>query len=72
MISLSDDELGIVMEAARPLQPHQRSQFLQAVASELEKFEVVGDGVIHRVVGKLQREHLAPRRYAHNVGKWDR
>jgi plasmid stabilization system protein ParE len=72
MISLSDDELAAVMEAARPIPARDRDQFLRDVADELARYPEIGPGVIHRVVGKLQREHLAPRRYAHSVGKWDR
>lgn len=32
MISLSDDELAAIMDAAAPLQPHQRSDFLRDVS----------------------------------------
>jgi hypothetical protein len=67
MLALSDDELGIVMTAAKPLQPRDRGAFLADVASELSKYEVVGVGIIGRVVAKVQREHLAPRT-GHNVG----
>jgi hypothetical protein len=35
MISLSDDELQILMSAAKPLQPQQRDQFLRDVAEAL-------------------------------------
>lgn len=59
MISLSDNELAAIMDAAAPLQPHQRSDFLRDVSSELAKYEVVGAGTIGRVIAKLQREHLA-------------
>jgi hypothetical protein len=71
-ISLSDSELAAVMEAARPIPARDRDQFLRDVASELARYPEIGDGIIHRVTAKIQREHLAPRRYAHNVGKWDR
>ncbi|PSO33415.1 hypothetical protein C7G41_00040 [Bradyrhizobium sp. MOS002] len=42
------------MEAAKPLQPHQRSDFLREVAAELARHEI-GPGIVGRVVGKLQR-----------------
>ncbi|MGO4506017.1 hypothetical protein AB4Z51_03285 [Bradyrhizobium sp. 2TAF36] len=70
MISLTDDELGIVMEAAKPLQPHQRSAFLADVADELARYPELGPGVIHRVTAKLQREHMNPPRYRNGVTKW--
>ncbi|WP_426613764.1 hypothetical protein [Bradyrhizobium sp. McL0616] len=57
-LSLSDEELAAVMDAATPLQPHQRSEFLRDVSAELASYEVVGPGVIHRIVRELQRAHL--------------
>jgi hypothetical protein len=67
VISLSDDELMAVMDAAAPLQPHQRSAFLADVAAERAKHEVIGVGVIGRVCSKIQRQHLNPSSF-HNVG----
>ena len=69
MISLSDSELAAVMAAAKPLQPHQRSEFLQAVAVELSRYPELGPGIIGRVTSRLQRAHLAPRTY-HTGSKW--
>jgi len=60
------------MDAAKPIPRHARDEFLQAVVAELAKYEVVGVGVIHRVTARLQRQHFAPRRYAHSGNKWDR
>ena len=61
-LSLSDSELQIVMEAARPTPPRDRDQFLRDVAVELSKYPELGAGIIARVVGRLQRQHLnAPR-----------
>jgi hypothetical protein len=57
--ALSDDELEAVMSAARPLQPKARTEFLTAVAAELERQPERGPGVIYRVCRELQ---LAPRR----------
>jgi hypothetical protein len=69
MLALSDDELQIVMTAAAPLQPHQRSAFLADVAAELSRYEVIGVGVVSRVAAKLQRAHLnAPSRLAERGG----
>jgi hypothetical protein len=67
MISLSDSELAAVMDAARPIPPRDRDQFLRDVANELARYPEVGPGVIGRVVAKTQRAHLAPRT-GHNVG----
>jgi hypothetical protein len=71
MLALSDDQLAAVMEAARPLQPHQRSEFLQAVAVELARYPEIGVGIIHRVTSKIQRAHLSGPRDLRGVGgKW--
>jgi hypothetical protein len=67
MISLNDDELQILLTAARPIPAQHRSDFLNDVASELSKYPEIGPGVIHRVTAKIQRQHLAPR-MSHNVG----
>jgi hypothetical protein len=66
MLSLSDSELAAIMDAARPIPPHDRDQFLRDVASELAKYEVLGVGIIAR----LQREHMNPPRYRNGVSKW--
>jgi len=45
MISLSDDELRIVMDAARPIPARERDSFLRDVVAELAKYqEIVGEG----------------------------
>jgi hypothetical protein len=67
--SLTDDE-RIVMEAARPIPPRDRDQFLRDVAAELAKYSELGPGIIGRVTAKLQRQHLAPRAFRNGVTKW--
>ncbi|MBR0730376.1 hypothetical protein JQ595_16615 [Bradyrhizobium japonicum] len=71
MISLSDDEMAIMMDAARPIHPRERNAFLDAVAVELAKYSELGPGIVARVCAQFQRKHLAPR-IGHNVvGKYD-
>jgi hypothetical protein len=60
MLSLSDDELDIVFNLARPLEPQLRDPFLRAVALELERYEAIGPGLIFRVGKQLQREFFRP------------
>jgi hypothetical protein len=48
------------MEAAKPLQPHQRGQFPREVADELARYPAIGVGVIGRVTAKIQRQHGDP------------
>jgi hypothetical protein len=59
-LALSDSEYDAVMAAARPLQPHQRSAFLEALALELRGLGELGDGRVHRAIAKIQREHWDP------------
>lgn len=57
-LALNDDELCAVMIAAQPLHPLVRDQFLEAVANELAKHDVLGPGIIARVVREQQRIYL--------------
>jgi hypothetical protein len=55
-IRLTDAELAMVLQAARPLAPHQRGAFLQAVAGELVRLgDQVGPGAVHRICAVVQR-----------------
>jgi hypothetical protein len=54
-LSLSDDEFAAVQAAAAPIHPHQRDDFLRALAAELERHPVVGPGVVHRCAAALQK-----------------
>ena len=58
MVSLSDTELSAVMDAARPIPPRSRDQFLCEVASELAKHDELGPGLVGRVVRDLQPRFL--------------
>jgi hypothetical protein len=58
VIALSDDQLAAVMALARPLQPWQRPQFLEAVARRLSGVEI-GDGAVHAAAVQAQREVLS-------------
>jgi hypothetical protein len=60
MLSLSDDELQILFDLARPLEPALRDPFLRACAAALSKYPELGPGLVSRVVRSLQREFLRP------------
>jgi hypothetical protein len=66
-VSLSDDELAVVMDAARPLSPKARHAFLIDVARELAKHRELGPGSIHRLVREMQRRHFDAPRFADAV-----
>jgi hypothetical protein len=73
MISLSDDELKIIMDCARPLaSPQDRSQFLTDVARALERYEIVGVGIVARVAREAQRKYFAAPTMMHNNSRWNR
>ena len=54
-LSLNDDEYHAIMQAAAPIHPLQRDAFLKALAEELERYPVVGPGVVHRCAAALQK-----------------
>jgi hypothetical protein len=61
MLRLTDTELEIVMDAARPLEPERRSVFLERVATELAAMPEAerGVGTVARLVRELHAEHFA-------------
>jgi hypothetical protein len=59
-IKLSDDELSAVMAAARPLDVRVRDAFLQQVADELARCDVVGPGNVARICREVQRQFFDP------------
>jgi hypothetical protein len=61
-LSLSDDEYAAVLQAAAPIHPMQRDDFLQALAGELERHPVIGAGVVHRCAADLQRRYVVEAR----------
>ena len=62
-LSLSDDEYSAVQAAAAPIHPLQRGDFLKALAAELERYPVIGPGVVHRCAAEIQRRYvIAPER----------
>jgi hypothetical protein len=58
MLSLSDEAMTALMILAHPLQPHQRSAFLEALAVRLKDEVEIGDGVVIRIARELQKAHL--------------
>ena len=77
-LSLNDDEYNAVQAADAPIHPLQRDAFLKALAVELERYPVVGPGVLHRCAAELQKSFgvvahsetlLAPRQRARQAGR---
>jgi hypothetical protein len=61
-LTLTDAELDAVLAAAQPILPAQRHLFLQAMAEEIARHEVVGEGLIHRLASDLQRRFTVEAR----------
>jgi hypothetical protein len=59
-LCLTDSEMQIVLDAARPLHPAGRDAFLQELAAELASLPMLGDGAVARVAREIQRRHFDP------------
>jgi hypothetical protein len=68
-LSLSDAQLDAVFNAARPLQPRDRSRFLEDVAAELAVYPDPGDGTVAKVCRLVQRRYFDPPQLA-ELGKY--
>jgi hypothetical protein len=58
MISLDDEELGIIMVLAEPLHPTRGGQFLQAVVEEASKHVELGPGLLNRIGRALKKRFV--------------
>jgi hypothetical protein len=67
VLSLTDDELTCVMDAARPIAPDRRSAFMEYVVTELSRCPEIGPGSLFRVVREAQRQFLEPPTTAHDT-----
>jgi hypothetical protein len=62
-LSLSTEEMDLLLSLAAPIDQRLRAEFLTAVAQELEADEqagAVGIGAVHRVARTVQRRFLDP------------
>jgi hypothetical protein len=59
-LKLTDAELDAVFNAARPLAPNVREDFLKEVADRLSSYPVVSPGTVHRVCLEAQRRFFDP------------
>ena len=62
--------MAAITDAARPLPPELRAEFLQAVASELEHQPQRGPGAIHRACRDLQRKFFDPPNFS-DIGEYE-
>jgi hypothetical protein len=61
-ITISEDLYVAIMQAAAPITPTQRHQFLEALAAELRGCPEVGLGAVHRAVAALQNKFTVEAR----------
>ena len=57
-LRLPEHDFGRLMEAAKPLAVQNRDGFLRDVAAELSQHEVVGPGLLHRIISEVQRRYI--------------
>src|SRR3954471_20625403 len=60
-LRLTDHDFDRLMQAAKPIQVPDRDAFFKDVAAELAQHEVVGPGLLHRIIAKCSRAILPPR-----------
>jgi hypothetical protein len=55
MLSLTDEQLRLVMDLAAPIPREQRDQFLRGLADELRLHPDIGAGELHRLALEVRR-----------------
>jgi hypothetical protein len=58
-VAFSEEEMTLLLELSRPIEPAQRSAFLDAVAAAIEG-QARGPGLIHQTARRLQRDFWTP------------
>jgi hypothetical protein len=59
-LRLSDEQMSALLAASYPLPPRSRSAFLEHCARKLAALPELGNGAVHRVVMKVQRQYFDP------------
>ena len=62
-LSLSTEEMDLLLALSQPIDPPRRSEFLQEVAQKLEasrQADEIGEGSIHRLARQIQRHYFDP------------
>ena len=54
-LHFSDEEMTLLLELARPIEPAQRSAFLDAVAEAIGE-QASGPGLVHQTARRVQRD----------------
>jgi hypothetical protein len=59
-LKLTDSEMDALLNAARPIDPNRRDEFLQACAAALSDLNERGPGATYRVIRETQRRYFDP------------
>jgi hypothetical protein len=65
-LSFSAEEMDLLLELARPIEPAQRSAFLDAVAAAIAG-QASGPGLVHQLGRRIQREFWTPPELSPNT-----
>ena len=57
-LRLTDHDFDRLMQAAKPVPVPDRDAFVREVAAEVGRHEVVGPGLLHRVMSEVQRRYI--------------
>ena len=57
-VDFSEAELDIITDAARPIDPAHRAEFVEAVLTALVPHCVLGEGLVHRICRDLQQRFI--------------
>jgi hypothetical protein len=69
-LSLTTEEMDLLLSLAQPIDQRQRDQFLHEVAAELEakrQAGEIGEGSVHRVARTIQRKYWDPPQISPNA-----
>jgi hypothetical protein len=61
-VAISDEAMAALFDLARPLDPYDRTKFVEAVVAELDGHAEIDLGLIHRVGASVQRQYLGVAR----------
>ena len=59
-LHFSDEELDLLLELCRPIEPARRSAFLDAVAAAIGE-QASGPDLVHRTARRVQRDFWTPQ-----------
>jgi hypothetical protein len=68
-VAISDEAMAALFDLARPLDPRDRTRFVESVVADLNGHAEIDLGLIHRIAVPLQRQYLGVARGAASKSK---